>query len=266
MREFLSVDGRRLSYLDFGGPGTPLLALHGHYNEASAFAALAGALAPKWRVIALDQRGHGESDRAEGYGRDDYVADLVAFHDHLGLGPAVALGHSLGGVNAYQFAARHPERVRALIVEDIGAAVDADWEYTLRIPTHAASREELVAALGTLAPYVETSLRQREDGWGLSFDIADTVSSQKALNGDHWADWEALTCPTLLVHGTRSDELSASHAREMADRLPVARLVAIEAGHVVHHDALGPFADAVRAFLTERDGSERRPAGARSGL
>ncbi|MFB7755650.1 alpha/beta fold hydrolase, partial [Streptomyces sp. NPDC056121] len=118
MREFFVVDGRKLSYLDFGGPGTPLLALHGHYNEASAFVPMAEALAPRWRVIALDQRGHGESDRAQRYERDDYVADVAAFHRRLGIGPVAVLGHSLGGVNAYQYAARQPDRVRALIVED----------------------------------------------------------------------------------------------------------------------------------------------------
>ncbi|MDG9677084.1 alpha/beta fold hydrolase [Micromonospora sp. DH14] len=75
MRRFFTVGSRTLSYLDFGGPGAPLLVLHGHYNEASAFAPLAEALAPEWRVIALDQRGHGASDRAESYTRDDYVAE-----------------------------------------------------------------------------------------------------------------------------------------------------------------------------------------------
>ncbi|MFC4910826.1 alpha/beta fold hydrolase [Actinomadura gamaensis] len=248
MRGYFSVDGRRLSYLDFGGPGRPLIALHGHYNEASVWAPLAEALSPEWRVLALDQRGHGESDRAGTYGRDDYVSDLAAFHRHLGLGPVALLGHSLGGVNAYQYAARHPGRVSALIVEDIGAVVDSDWNFTLRLPTHAPTREELVAALGGLAPYVEGSLRPSGDGWGLSFDIGDTVASQKALTADHWADWNALTCPTLLIHGERSDELPASHATEMAERLP-ALLVSLDAGHVVHHDAPEAFTDAVRAFL-----------------
>lgn len=104
--------GRRLSYLDFGGPGRPVLALHGHYNEAAAFAPLAAALSPDLRVLALDQRGHGESDRADSYGREDYVEDVAAFHDHLGLGPLPVVGHSLGGVNAYQYAARHPGHTR----------------------------------------------------------------------------------------------------------------------------------------------------------
>ncbi|MEV1075210.1 alpha/beta fold hydrolase [Micromonospora parva] len=263
MRRFFTVGSRTLSYLDFGGPGAPLLALHGHYNEASAFAPLAEALAPEWRVIALDQRGHGASDRAESYTRDDYVADLAAFHRHLQVGPVAVLGHSLGGVNAYQYAGRYADRVTALIVEDIGAVVDVDWSFTTSLPRHAPSRDALTSALGAAAPYLECSFRQFKDGWGFSFDIGDTVESQQALSGDHWKEWVSVSCPTLLIRGTRSDELAADHAREMiARRADQARLAELPAGHVVHHDAQAQFAAAVRAFLSElgnRPASGSRP-------
>ncbi|AWN31768.1 hypothetical protein DKG71_42035 [Streptomyces sp. NEAU-S7GS2] len=114
-RSALTVDGRTLSYVDFGGPGRPLLALHGHMSEGLSYAELAARLAPEWRVLAPDQRGHGESDRAADYSREGYLADLKALMDHLNLDRAALLGHSLGAINAYQFAARHPERVTALI-------------------------------------------------------------------------------------------------------------------------------------------------------
>ncbi|WP_244315476.1 alpha/beta fold hydrolase [Streptomyces albidochromogenes] len=250
MRSYFLHDGRQMSYLDFGGPGQVLLAAHGHYNEAAAFAAPAAALAPQWRVVALDQRGHGESDRAAGYGREDYVADLAAFHEHLDVGPVPLLGHSLGGVNAYQYAARHPERVTSLIVEDIGAVVDIDTGFTERLPDRAPTREALVAALGPAAPYLECSLRPSDQGWGFSFDQQDTIASQKALSGEHWADWTAVACRTLLIRGEHSDELSHDHAREMIARhIGPAHLIELPAGHVVHHDALALFTTAVRTFL-----------------
>ncbi|WP_107470649.1 alpha/beta fold hydrolase [Streptomyces sp. ERV7] len=252
MRAFFTVDQRRLSFVDFGGPGLPLLAFHGHYNEASVFAPLAEALAPQWRVIALDQRGHGESDRAPSYQRSEYGADIAAFHRHLGLGPVAVLGHSLGGVNAYQYAVRHADRVTALIVEDVGAVVDADWSLTTQLPRRAPSRRALASALGPLAPYLECTFRQFGDGWGFSFDIKDTVLSHEALTGDYWGDWEAVPCPTLLIRGRDSVVLASDHAREMiARRAGQAELVELPAGHVVHCDAPDEFAAAVRTFLSQ---------------
>lgn len=115
-------------------------------------------------------------------------------------------------MNAYQYAARQPDQVSALIIEDIGAVVNCDWSFTVRLPRHAPSRQDLVAALGSAAAYLECSFRRLEGGWGFSFDIEHTVASQKALNGDHWQDWTAVACPTLLIRGTRSDELAAAHA------------------------------------------------------
>lgn len=253
MRAFFIVGGRKLSYLDFGGPGRPLLALHGHFNEASTFTSLAKALAPRWRVFALDQRGHGESERARSYERGDYVADVAAFYRHLDTGgPVPLLGHSLGGVNAYQFAARYPDKVSALIVEDAGAVMRIDSQFTMSLPRHAPSREALVAALGATAPYLECSFRQVGRGWGLSFDVEDTVRSEAALSGDHWDDWTAVSCPTLLIRGARSEVLAGEHARDMvARRGRGARLAELPAGHVVHHDAHDQYAAAVTAFLSE---------------
>ncbi|MFC0843938.1 alpha/beta fold hydrolase [Streptomyces noboritoensis] len=267
MRAFFTGDQRRLSFLDFGGPGLPILAFHGHYNEASVFAPLAEALAPQWRVIALDQRGHGESDRAESYQRADYVADIAAFHRHLGLGPVPVLGHSMGGVNAYQYAARHADQVTALIVEDVGAVVNADWSLTTQLPRRAPSRQTLASALGPLAPYLECCLRPFEDGWGYSFDMDHTVRSHKALTGDYWGDWETVTCPTLLIRGTDSVVLTQEHAREMiARRAGQARLAELPAGHVVHCDAPDQFTATVRTFLSQlptarqkRTSSQARP-------
>ncbi|MEU0158424.1 alpha/beta hydrolase [Streptomyces sp. NPDC006261] len=110
----LDLDVRRLSFLDFGGPGRPLLALHGHFSKGRAFARSARALTPDRRVVASGQRGHGESGRPSDHHRRGCLADAVAVLDHLGLGAVVVLGHSLGGVNTYQLAVRDPDRVLAL--------------------------------------------------------------------------------------------------------------------------------------------------------
>ncbi|WP_371583949.1 alpha/beta fold hydrolase [Streptomyces sp. NBC_01314] len=250
VRGSFEVNERRLSYLDFGGSGPVLITLHGHFSEGADFAPLAERLGSPWRVIALDQRGHGESDRASDYERSSYVGDITAFLDHLGLTEVALLGHSLGGVNAYQFAARHPDRVTALVVEDIGAVCDIDLTFAKSLPDRVATRDGLVEALGTAAPYLERTFRERTEGWGFSFATADTVRSQQALSGVYWHDWLSVRCPTLLIRGTRSDELSAPHARDMAARRSIP-LIELPAGHVVHHDQPDAFAECVRRFLAE---------------
>ncbi|WP_098023964.1 alpha/beta fold hydrolase [Streptomyces sp. st115] len=248
-RRAVYVSGRRLSLLDFGGPGRPLLALHGHFAEGCTFTRLAGELGDAVRVVALDQRGHGRSDRSAGYSRAGYVEDAVAVLEHLGIGGAVVLGHSLGGVNAYQLAARHPGLVDALVVEDVGARVDDDLSFALSWPYRAPTRSALLHGLGPSAPYLLDAVREYPDGWGLAFDARDMNASQRLLNGDHWDDWLAGACPALLVRGSRSTVLSAEHARSMAARRPRTRLVELPAGHSVHETVPVEFAGAVRGFL-----------------
>ncbi|MFF5423529.1 MULTISPECIES: alpha/beta fold hydrolase [unclassified Streptomyces] len=248
-RSALTVAGRRLSFLDFGGPGRPLLALHGHFGEGRTFTRLARELGGAWRVIAPDQRGHGRSDRPADFSRTGYVEDAAAVLDHLGIGGAVVLGHSLGGVNAYQLAARSPALVDALIVEDIGAVVDDDLSFSLSWPRRAPTRADLLAALGPAADYLGDAVREHPDGWGLAFDPKDMTASQRNLNGDHWSDWLAGDCPALLVRGTRSTVLTAAHAKDMAARRPRTRLVELPAGHTVHETVPAEFASVVREFL-----------------
>ncbi|MFE6225026.1 MULTISPECIES: alpha/beta fold hydrolase [unclassified Streptomyces] len=249
VRAALTVSGRRLSYLDFGGPGRPLLALHGHFGEGRTFTRLARELGAGWRVVAPDQRGHGRSDRPPEFSRTGYVEDAAALLDHLGIAGAVVLGHSLGGVNAYQLAARYPGLVAALVVEDIGAVVDDDLSFGLSWPRRAATRAELLEGLGASAVYLGDAVREHADGWGLAFAPEDMVTSQRLLNGDHWSDWLAGDCPALLVRGSRSQVLSARHAREMVARRPRSRLVELPAGHTVHETVPAEFAAVVGGFL-----------------
>jgi pimeloyl-ACP methyl ester carboxylesterase len=248
-RACLDLGGRLLSYLDFGGPGPALVALHGHFGEGRTFTALAERLAPRWRVIAPDQRGHGRSDRPADFSREGYLADLEALLDHLALGPVVLLGHSLGGLNAYQFAARNPDRVRALVIEDIGAEIGDDLSFCLGWPRRAPTRATLLEQLADSARYLTDAVREHPDGWGLAFRPEDMVASHAAVRGDHWSDWLATDCPALLLHGRRSDALDARQAEAMAARRPRTRLVTLDTGHTVHESDPTGFAEAVDRFL-----------------
>ncbi|MEZ0070188.1 esterase [Streptacidiphilus sp. MAP12-20] len=248
-RACLDVDGRSLSFLDFGGSGRVLLALHGHFDEGRTFTRLAEELTPDWRVIALDQRGHGFSDRTADYSRGGYVDDAVRLLDHLGVGRAVVLGHSLGGVNAYQLAAREPHRVEALIIEDIGVELDHDLSFSLAWPRRAATRSGLIEGLGDSARYLMGAVREFPDGWGLAFSPEDMVRSGRQQVGDYWSDWLATDCPALLIQGTKSDILGSGEAKAMAQRRPGTRLAELTTGHTVHATDPAGFIDVVREFL-----------------
>jgi esterase len=165
-RHTFQHDGLTFSYLDAGGDGAIVIALHSHWLEGATFAPLAAALAPQWRVIALDQRGHGYSDHAATYKREDYLADLEALFGHLELRqPAVLLGNSLGGVNAYQFAARHAELVRAMIIEDIGVEIADDTSFALPWAGVFKTRGDLDQRVGArFVPYLQDSFRETQEG------------------------------------------------------------------------------------------------------
>lgn len=249
-RRSLRRGGLTLSYLDRGGSGRLLIALHGHWFEGETYAPLAAVLAPHWRLVALDQRGHGHSDHAATYTRDDYIGDIAALLDHLGATDVVLLGNSLGGVNAYQYAARHPGDVRGLIVEDIGVEIADDMSFVASWRGNFVDRADLEQRIGPrLLPYLRDAFRHDGNGWHLAFDPADMIASQRSLNGTYWQDWLATDCPALLVHGRDSHLTRRAHLEEMAARRPHTRLVTLDGGHVVHLDNPRGFAEAVRAFV-----------------
>jgi esterase len=225
---FLARDGARLSYLEFGNPAAQtLVALHGHFGSATTFADLASGL-PDWRVISLDQRGHGWSAHVEpeAYTTDRYLEDVhLLIEQELGGISVVLLGHSLGGAIAYQFAARWPELVRALIVEDIGAEIGGDQSWLRRLPQRVSTlrrlQESLESLLGAGAfRYFGESAVELPDGWTFRFDTVGLIRSQELLNGSWWKEWLGSSCPALLMQGERSEVLSAEHAKDMADRRP----------------------------------------------
>ncbi|MFI6738976.1 alpha/beta fold hydrolase [Nonomuraea sp. NPDC050451] len=268
VQTFIHVRGLRLAWIDFGGAGTPILALHGHFGRARTFATLAADLAPDYRVIALEQRAHGHSGRGDGdLSQDAYVADAAEFVRRLGLGPLIVLGHSMGGVTAFHLAARHPELVRALIVEEGGAdnrpphiphpVLDvSDWPR--RTATLAELRGRIEAYGIPDAGYFLESAVEHPDGWGLLFDYDDMMASQQALVGDWWAQWLGSACPALLVHGLDSFVLPTAMARQMAERRPNTVLRELPGcGHWVHDEDPTAFARAVREFLDtlERPGT-----------
>ncbi|WP_126635531.1 alpha/beta fold hydrolase [Embleya hyalina] len=255
---FVHLRGRRFAYLDFAGPGPVLLALHGHFGRSRIFAPLAAALAGRYRVVALDQRGHGRSDNGGEFTPDAYVEDAAAFLRALDVAPAAVLGHSMGGAIAYLLARDHPRLVSALVVADMTVLNrEPETHPVLDVsawPRRSASREALGRAIEARgipdAGYFLDSAVEFDDGWGLLFDAADMMSSQRALTGDFSAAWAASAQPALLLRAERSFILGAATARRMASERPRTKLVEVpDCGHWLYADAPEEFARHTGAFL-----------------
>lgn len=254
--------GVRVCCTDFGGSGIPVLALHGTFGRGRIFAALADELAGTARILAPDQRGHGHTDRRASYTCADFVGDAAAVLEHLQLAPAVVLGHSRGGITAYQLAARHPELVAGLIIEDVGPVmrqpeIDHPVLPVRGWPRTAPTEADLAAALRArgipdASYFLQSAVTTPEGGCRFLFDWEDMMAVQLSGVGDWWADWLGSTCPALVLRGEHSGMLPASLAKRMVTRRPDTRLVDIAgAGHWIHDDAPDAMAAAIGAFLTD---------------
>src|SRR5260370_31530970 len=115
---YLELPGRglRLHFLDWGGDGTAIVLLHGLSSSARIWDLTTPHLVPRFHVIAVDQRSHGQSDRPDdGYGFDDTTADIVALIAKLGIERPIVVGHSWGANLALQLAAGHPGAARTIL-------------------------------------------------------------------------------------------------------------------------------------------------------
>lgn len=250
-RQRFQNDTLSLSYLDSGRAGKTVIALHAHWMEGVTFTSLIEALGSSWRVVALDQRGHGYSDHGTSYTRNDYLSDLKALVEHLKLpDPVVILGNSLGGVNAYQFAARYPTLVQAIIIEDIGVEIDGDFNFIRAWKGIFKTRADLSTCIGSgLLPYLQDSFRETDLGWQLAFEPEEILMSLNSIKGDYWLDWLSTDCPALLIRGNESKVTTQSHLEQMCSRRAHTELKNLPGGHVVHVDNPEGFIEAIKEFL-----------------
>ncbi|MER7518468.1 alpha/beta hydrolase [Streptomyces sp. NPDC126499] len=220
----VTVGGVRLAYRVTGPEDAPPVVLvHGRGGDGTDWSVIAAELSADRRVYAPDLRGHGLSDRPGGYGFDDFRDEIGGFLKALGLTGATVVAHSMGGAAAYLLAQRQPALIGRLVLED------APVFFPLDPPR------------GPAEP---------PDG-PLAFDWAVIAATDAQLNEPDPAwrdDLPAITAPTLLVGGGATSHLPQEHLAWMAGRLPDARLVTIDTGHLVHETRPAEFLAALREF------------------
>lgn len=248
---YVLVDGVRI-YYEEGGAGYPVLLSHGYCAAAAMWEPQVPALAPRYRLISWDLRGHGRSDSPEApgeYSEAKTVQDMLAILDALGVRRAVLCGMSLGGYMSLAFHRDHPQRVSALVLVDSGPgfrnpARREEWNAMALARADRLEREGL-DALGESSE-VRTVRHLQRSARGLARAARGmlTESDDSVISG-----LERVRVPTLVVVGADDTPFLAA-AGYMADRIPGARKVVIpNAGHGANLDQPELFNRAVLEFL-----------------
>jgi pimeloyl-ACP methyl ester carboxylesterase len=266
------VGRMRLHYLDWGTAGQPpLLFLHGGRLTAHTWDLVCLALRGEHHCLALDQRGHGDSEWSpEGdYRPSAQLTDITGWLDALGCERAVLVGQSMGALNAFRLARAFPGRVRALVLIDIapeghqspgarrirefGAATEPDSleAFVARaVAFNPRRRPELLrrSLLHNLRPLPDGRLTWKYDarfGPQLFQSIAAAMDELATGAGE-------VECPTLVIRGGESDVVTREQGLAFAARFPAARFAEVAAaGHSVQGDNPRALVEELVAFMRE---------------
>lgn len=244
------------------GAGEPLLFLHGIGGGKECWGPQLEAFADGYRAVAWDMPGYGESPALAEPSFAALAEALLALVDHVG-GPVHLVGHSLGGMVAQEFAARHPARLASLVLSGTSPAFgrpEGDWQ-----------KKFIAARLGPLdaghtmdelaAGIIEGLVGEAPDPAGVALAVAcmgrvpaETYRAMMRLlvTFDRRAALGRIAVPTLVLAGGRDDNATPKVMAGMAERIPGARYVCLAgAGHIANLERPAAFNRALRGFLDE---------------
>ncbi len=262
----VTVNGMNFHYLEWGSPGNPLVVmLHGGSQQAHSWDFVSLPLSEHYHIIAMDQRGHGDSDWAPDgdYTIEAHQGDIGGFISALGLDGFHLIGHSMGGRNSYVWASNNSRKLKSLVIVDTGPEaqsrgrnriqnfrelpdeLDTFEEFATRVQEYTGrTREQTLGAL-------KYSIRQRADGkWTWKYDKALRTPGRNERQWTSEQLWDAvvkITCPTLVIRGGNSDIFADATMAKMKEVIPNCSTVTVpDAGHLVAGDNPADFLTAVR--------------------
>lgn len=247
---------QRAAVVDFGGTGQPIVLLHGLMGRARTWWPVAQWLTRHGHVVGLDARAHGRSPHRGPWQTEAFVADVAELIRSLDAGPALVIGHSMGGLHAWVTAARHPDLVRAVVVEDMapdqrGRTVETWRSYFDSWPVPFQSLAHVRQFFEPYGGYFVECMEERADGYHLIADL-DVLYEIAAEWGerDYWTEVDSVKCPLLVIEG-ETTAMPAGQQAQLAARVPGGGVhVRIPGtGHVVHEDAPEEYQRVVTDFL-----------------
>jgi pimeloyl-ACP methyl ester carboxylesterase len=265
--KYIVINHLRLHYLEWGEEGSrPMVLLHGSGDNAHVWDYFSCYASKYFRIIALDQRGHGNSDWPipPAYELNDYVSDLIRLVETLQVNGIVLMGHSIGALHATAYAAMKPEKVSALIHIDIEPCPPS-WnkKYLRRIydtlPTLYDSVQDFVDQIQETSPFADKEMlfylasfavnKKEDDKFYARFDREVLSHFDQYDLRPHLS---SIKCPTLILRGKESRVMRREKAQEMNRAILNSKLVEIpQATHPVHTDNPSTFRQIVLDFLCD---------------
>jgi esterase len=267
----VTIGGLKFHYLDWGSATKPpIVFLHGGALNAHTWDLCCLALREDFHCLALDQRGHGDTDWSPeaDYSIAAQRGDTLGFVDALGLDKFVLVGMSLGAINSLAFAVEHCDRLDALVLIDAGPHMRRPGSRRIRdFVNDTADMSSLDAIIERALKFnprrdpvilrrsLMHNLRQQPDGsWAFKYDRRRFHAldqsrhlEDRARLADHL---DRVTCPTLVVRGGDSDVFHEDDAARLATSLPNGRHVTVpRAGHTVQGDNPKDLVKELRRFL-----------------
>jgi pimeloyl-ACP methyl ester carboxylesterase len=252
--------GVQLEYSEQGSPGgIPVIMLHGISDSRRSFDMVLPNLSSTYHVFSISQRGHGNSSKPEsGYDPEDFASDIAAFMKHIGLQPAIVVGHSMGSTNAQCFAALYPELTRGLvligsfanfkkpIVGELKSAIDQ-----MRDPVDSTFIAEFQVST-LVKPIHEDTLRMFINE---SRKLPASVWKNVAAGWDH-ADYtqqlRSFSKPVLLFWGNKDSFCPRADQELLVKAFRNARLIEYDGiGHALHWEEPIRFSKDLDGFLKE---------------
>ncbi len=230
-----ALNGTEINYADTGGDGPLVVLSHGFLMDQSMFAPQVKALAPEFRAMTWNQRGHGGTSARGPFSYWDSARDLLALLDHLGVQRAVLGGMSQGGFVSLRAALLAPDRVRGLILIDTEAGKEDPAVAPAYEQLHEVWREQGPGPVQEVVSSIILGPGQWDD-WYAKWAAADIEQFTTAFRclmdrDDITGRLGEISCPALIVHGTADAAISLAKAGELRDGLGgSARLAVIEGG------------------------------------
>ena len=256
--------GIQLNCSQWGDKSNPsMLLLHGLQDCGRSWEVFAQSMSSEYWVVALDSRGHGDSDYAPGhYTFTDYVSDVEATISKLGIENPILIGHSAGGRYAFSYAAQNKNHVKALVVVDIdpdpiNMSSGSMFERYKSESDQWDSFEDVVDRIWSRQPQSSEDMvrfqaevmtvSKTEGGWVWKRDRNLIYEYERP---DLWETWREIDCPTVIIRGRQSTLLTHETAVKMREELADCKLAELEGGgHWFYQESPGSFESTVKWFL-----------------